>query len=165
MKINIQNLKNGEYFFEFRSDSTGLGLEEHEIFNYDIFIKSKVNKRDKNIVVSTQVGAKVDYLCDSCLTAFTDTIEEQFEVLFTTDRAFADTDEDLVRLIDARTREIDLKTGVRDGLLLSIPMKVTCSENCKGLCSHCGANLNETSCECKHETIDPRWEKLRKLVS
>jgi uncharacterized protein len=69
-----------------------------------------------------------------------------------------------VQFISPNTHEIDLSFGVRESLLLALPMKVLCSEDCKGLCPHCGANLNEESCDCVAETIDPRWAELRKLL-
>lgn len=39
--------------------------------------------------------------------------------------------------------------------------KVLCSEDCKGLCHICGANLNETDCKCNNEDLDPRLEILK----
>ena len=48
----------------------------------------------------------------------------------------------------------------RRSILFSLPMKVVCSEDCKGLCQHCGADLNEGDCGCSQENIDPRWAAL-----
>ena len=56
---------------------------------------------------------------------------------------------------------------LRDTILLSIPLKPLCREECKGLCPVCGKNLNEGECEHvkkKEEEIDPRWEKLKALL-
>lgn len=58
---------------------------------------------------------------------------------------------------------IDLTPDVVDTIRLAIPMKVVCSETCKGLCPSCGVNLNQTACGCSNDTIDPRWENLLKL--
>jgi uncharacterized protein len=58
---------------------------------------------------------------------------------------------------------IDLHDDVRQTVLLSIPLKVLCSEDCKGLCPHCGANWNLGSCNCEENAVDPRWEQLAKL--
>jgi len=58
---------------------------------------------------------------------------------------------------------IDLLPIIHDSVLLSIPMKPLCKEDCKGLCPICGHNLNYGPCEhqlSKKEEIDPRWEKL-----
>jgi len=41
-------------------------------------------------------------------------------------------------------------------------MKILCAEDCKGLCPTCGANLNETDCDCK-APVDARWASLKDL--
>ena len=48
---------------------------------------------------------------------------------------------------------------------LHTPMKIVCSEKCKGLCTHCGSNLNITQCNCSENEIDPRFESLKSLFS
>jgi len=60
--------------------------------------------------------------------------------------------------------EIDLSPGLREALLLELPMKPVCSEDCRGLCPRCGANLNERRCDCEVEEIDRRWERLKDLA-
>jgi uncharacterized protein len=59
-----------------------------------------------------------------------------------------------------RDDQIDLVQLIREQILLAIPMKPLHSEACKGLCANCGANLNETTCTCKTEWIDPRLAPL-----
>lgn len=45
-------------------------------------------------------------------------------------------------------QEVDITEDVREELLLALPDYIHCSEDCKGLCCHCGANLNDGPCEC-----------------
>ncbi|MGE5474114.1 MAG: YceD family protein [Ignavibacteriales bacterium] len=59
--------------------------------------------------------------------------------------------------------EIDLSEMVSNVIITNIPMKVLCSEECKGLCSSCGSNLNIEKCSCTHEEYDSRMEKLLEL--
>jgi len=59
---------------------------------------------------------------------------------------------------------IDLTPLLREQAWLSIPMKVLCQPECKGLCPHCGINFNEASCSCEHDEIDPRLEALKELL-
>lgn len=56
-----------------------------------------------------------------------------------------------------------LDQQVRDSIALEVPMKPLCRGDCRGLCTHCGANLNEGDCGCKRAETDPRWDGLRKL--
>ena len=166
MKVNIQNLKDGNYAFAFKKRSEELELEDVKVFAYDIQISSQLDKHGSNICAFSHVATRVNYMCDRCLKSFSDDIDENFTVLFTTDRSYvSESGEDLVQFISPKTREIDLSFGVRESLLLALPMKVLCSEGCKGLCPHCGANLNEESCDCLDEISDPRWAELRKLLS
>ena len=56
---------------------------------------------------------------------------------------------------------IELGDILRANIILNLPMKQLCSENCKGLCHLCGANLNEEQCDCKEENSDSRLEALK----
>ena len=60
--------------------------------------------------------------------------------------------------------EIDTDEVVREQLLLAVPMQQVCREDCKGLCPHCGKNLNSGPCDCKVEMVDPRLAKLKDLL-
>lgn len=166
MKINIHNLKDGQYFFEFEKSSAELGIEDVEMFSRPAIVESNVSKRKSEIVVFSRVRTQAKYVCDRCLKPFGAAIDEGVTVLFTTDQSYLEgEDNELVQLIGAHTREIDLSVGLRESILLAVPMKHLCSENCKGLCPTCGANLNEEECRCVRELIDPRWEVLRKLTT
>ena len=59
---------------------------------------------------------------------------------------------------------IDIGDLVRDIIISAQPTKHLCSEDCKGLCSVCGANLNKTECGCNRESIDPRLAALQELL-
>jgi uncharacterized protein len=58
---------------------------------------------------------------------------------------------------------LTLRDPVRDSLIMTIPLQPVCREDCKGLCSTCGADLNEGACDCAQEAFDPRWEALTQL--
>jgi uncharacterized protein len=59
---------------------------------------------------------------------------------------------------------LDLAAWARDALVLAVPAKVLCREDCAGLCPICAADLNEAGPEHRHEAApDPRWAKLREL--
>ena len=60
--------------------------------------------------------------------------------------------------------EIDLSPLVRERVLLSLPTLPLCREDCRGLCSRCGTNLNTDPCGCVSEQGDPRLAVLRSLT-
>ena len=45
-------------------------------------------------------------------------------------------------------------------ILVNLPMKVLCREDCKGICSRCGKNLNEGTCDCDKSELDPRMAQI-----
>jgi uncharacterized protein len=66
--------------------------------------------------------------------------------------------------IEHDTRSIDISEYVHDAVILSLPLKPLCKENCLGLCSRCGKNLNEGECNCERTTSDHRWQELTQLI-
>ncbi len=60
---------------------------------------------------------------------------------------------------------LDLAPLLRDEVLIIQSHGALCKPDCKGLCPVCGANLNQTTCNCQDEDIDPRLEKLKALLN
>lgn len=58
----------------------------------------------------------------------------------------------------------DLQEYFRQLIVVSVPIKPLCEEACKGLCPHCGANLNDGPCECPPEVADTPFAVLSSLV-
>ena len=58
-----------------------------------------------------------------------------------------------------------LEDVLREQVLLSLPSRTLCSPDCKGLCPHCGHNLNTESCTCDTAPADARWTALSDLRS
>lgn len=58
---------------------------------------------------------------------------------------------------------IDLEPLVREQVLLALPMNALCREDCRGLCSQCGQNLNEKQCACESKFVDPRFAALKNI--
>jgi len=67
--------------------------------------------------------------------------------------------------VDAYTFEgnaVDIDKPLMDNIILTLPMVISCSEDCKGLCEICGTNLNFKKCICdEHKIVDPRMELLK----
>ena len=56
-----------------------------------------------------------------------------------------------------------LEDALREQVVLALPLKAICREDCKGLCTHCGKNLNVESCSCAEPLQDPRWLALKEI--
>ena len=73
-------------------------------------------------------------------------------------------DEDDLDVAFLQNEELDLSELAAEQVLLAMPMRILCQQNCAGLCPRCGANLNTTAdCGCKPE-VDPRWQALADLA-
>lgn len=60
-------------------------------------------------------------------------------------------------------REVDTDGVLSQEMLLELPMTPLCDEDCKGLCSVCGADLNQGECGCQRKPMDPRWAALKNI--
>ena len=60
---------------------------------------------------------------------------------------------------------IDLTDHIREDILIGLPQNMICGENCQGLCSDCGANLNKEGCSCQHDNVQEGsvWDSLDQL--
>ena len=59
---------------------------------------------------------------------------------------------------------LDLRPVLRDLVIVSTPTHVLCKLDCAGLCPDCGQNLNQGTCDCQREDIDPRLAALKALI-
>lgn len=58
---------------------------------------------------------------------------------------------------------LELADVVREQVLVALPMRSICREDCRGLCPVCGANRNGNPCSCRESFTDPRWDALKNL--
>lgn len=132
-----------------------------------------VELRDEDTVaVSGRLHARLGLVCGRCLEPFGLDVDQKLE-LFLLPHREGQEEEDEVELSERdmvvgyyRGRVIDLGEMFREQLVLGIPMKRVCREDCKGLCPRCGINKNRESCECpavEHEP-DPRLASLGRLL-
>ena len=73
-------------------------------------------------------------------------------------------DRDSDAYIQVDSGSLDLDELLRADILLELPTKYLCREDCKGLCAVCGKNLNDGPCNCNLHQIDPRLEVLKQLI-
>lgn len=117
--------------------------------------------KNKTGIVTIEANAKVTYKanCDRCATP----VEREYniKVNHTLVTQLNDDSNDDFTII--KTMRLDLDEMVKEDVLLYLPVKFLCKDDCKGLCPMCGQNLNEASCSCE-KPIDPRLEVLKQLL-
>lgn len=164
MKISLVGLAPGVHQFHFDENPAVWGLENHPNLRDKIQLDVQLEKSPTHLYVRSQVHARGHFECDRCLSEFEMMLEDAGRVLFSNDAELVQEGDNEVRTFDPEAREIDITEEVRDLLLLAIPVKLLCRENCKGLCAGCGANLNHESCRCTPRAVDPRWQVLQHLL-
>ena len=109
-----------------------------------------------------------ELLCARCVEPVRAPLAGSFDLIFRPQAADADPGE---RAITQDETEIgyyeesglSLEDVVREQVLLSLPSRTLCKEDCKGLCPRCGQNLNQETCNCKPAS-DPKWNALAALA-
>jgi len=130
-------------------------------------IELTIQKAGDEFFCQGQVTAQVVMECARCLTEFTTELSGSTDFVICSQEQVdgqddVPDDEDRVYFKGAELK-VDVREPVRQTLLLAVPLKPLCSEDCKGLCAKCGADLNHETCACEREQSDPRWEGLKGL--
>jgi uncharacterized protein len=122
----------------------------------------------KDIRLRGRLAAGLELQCARCLDPVKQDVAREFELLYRPLGVDAGRDEISVTDAEAEIgyyqgQGILLEDVLREQVLLALPLKVTCREDCKGLCPHCGRNLNQEQCSCAAQLEDPRWAALKEI--
>jgi uncharacterized protein len=122
----------------------------------------------KDIRLRGRLSTGLELQCARCLESVSQEVSREFELLYRPLGADAGRDE--LSVTDAEAEigyyqgdGILLEDVLREQVLLALPLKITCREDCKGLCPHCGKNLNQEQCSCSVPIEDPRWAALKEI--
>jgi len=167
------NVAKHEWFARIVKEALGEAFEDNDTAK----LKLHLDRFEEEVDIKGEFRASYHPACDRCLGRTDDEliipIHAHLTPLFENDRQRErETDEgtDLGAIkedLDFSYYEGDrfhLDDFINEQIVLARPMKHLCSENCKGLCPRCGANLNEETCQCKEERMDPRWDALKDVV-
>lgn len=115
-----------------------------------------------------RVRTALELACSRCLEPFSLPIDSEFDLRYLPAAAMTTAVEHEIQDEDLETSyyqddQIDLTELLREQFYLQLPMKPLCHEECRGLCPHCGTNLNTATCDCAARWDDPRLAPLRGL--
>jgi uncharacterized protein len=116
------------------------------------------------VVARGSVEGRLHQECRRCLKPVETPYTQDLTLVFVSDGSEEDGDGGAYGF-DADQAELDMSEAVREEVVLAVNPYVVCDPECKGLCSRCGADLNEGPCDCSESEVDPRWEALRGLKS
>lgn len=115
-----------------------------------------------------EFSTRLELLCARCLEPVHQDVQKSFDLLYRPQGVDAGKEE-----VSLGKEDVDigyyqgdgllLEEVLREQLLLAVPLKLVCREDCKGLCPSCGQNLNQGECGCARTDPDPRWHALEGL--
>lgn len=111
-------------------------------------------------VAEGELELDVEVPCARCLTTVREHLVIPFREAFKMSRE-PQTEEEEELFTAVPDENVDLKPYVDEAVLLDLPFAPLCKEACKGLCSQCGADLNEGECGCSRVSVDPRLAGLK----
>ena len=162
IKIRISGLSNGLHEYHFSTVPSKLGLEKN--FTKPVEVDVVVDKTLRQVYLKSNIKTSGLFSCDRCIEEFERLVDTQYSTVYLYDEQDNGRYvKDEVQIIGPDTVFIDLSDDVRQMMLLSVPLKLLCKEDCKGLCPHCGVNRNAGACDCKDDVTDARWQGLEGL--
>jgi uncharacterized protein len=167
MHIRITDLSKGIHRQSLKEPASSLGLEEENLhFTKPVVVQFTLQKVGDQIVCQARVKAIVESECSRCLESVEREISGEMTILLTFSQGPSPEDgEHDVKIVPPGAKEVDVSEEIRQTILLAIPGKPLCRTDCRGLCPHCGTNLNHSACQCQVKVEDPRWSGLQKLFS
>jgi uncharacterized protein len=152
MKISIEELANapGERLqYKFSVDHEILDIDEDEVeVNGPLLITLSASYSCGKVTLDGRLTARLILMCSRCLKTFSFLLESEFE-----------------EEVDVeKTTTLSIENVVRETYFATFPLKPLCDISCKGLCPHCGVDLNGEQCTCRREHIDHRMSVLTKLL-
>jgi uncharacterized protein len=166
--LNLDAFDPGVHLLEQTEEVSSFGFARGEVeFVEPLHLTLRVVRDGSTVVVGGHVTAKGRLACARCLAPLTNSIEADVHEIYHLVEGpppFRTGDDEELHFVNRRASRVDIAPAIREQLLLEIPIKVLCSEACRGLCPACGVNLNEEACRCEPSAGDARWNALRGLA-
>lgn len=175
IRIKDLQLQRLEFNEAFQPGSIDLGSEYRQAAPLQASGKAELieeNRGHKEILDDIRIVGKlsteVEVACARCLEPVRQAVSREFELLYRPQGADKGKEESSVSKGETEISYYEgdgllLEDVLREQVLLAVPYRVLCQENCKGLCPSCGRNLNTGTCNCEEAHPDARWNALGNL--
>ncbi len=167
MRIEVENLKEKAEPFShsYAAGEVDLG-EEGARLVAGAEVSGGASRKGEEVRLRGTIRTEVEILCDRCLAPRRAPMEVEFDTRFIPQEAAAGETENVELLAEDlglaayEGDAVDLDELVREQIVLALPLRSLCREDCQGLCQKCGADLNAGPCSCEQKEADPRWAAL-----
>jgi len=148
MRIQTAGLSDGVHEFHFEATAAELALSDR--FSGPVTVDAELDKGANHLLLRGQIEVQSSFECDRCLTRVARQISPSYQMYYVWNEPDASRyDPSEVQVLPPGLSVIGLDEDVRQTVLVSLPLKNLCREDCKGLCPHCGKNLNDGPCTCR----------------
>lgn len=126
-----------------------------------VVVDGSVSNRAGVVRLYLEIGFEVSAPCDRC------GIDAANKHTIVIDKSLAVSieNEDSDTILTVPNMKLDVDELVFSEVILNMPTKHLCKEDCQGICVQCGKNLNDGKCDCNFKEIDPRLQKLADLLN
>jgi len=167
MRIELEKLEAGKGVFAHVYQPEELNpVDEWVRLSQPAEVKGNIKHAGNEVFVSGHVETRVQLECDRCLKPLELPVSADFELEYITGADYESSsvaalseEEMSVSVFDGQA--IDVDEIVKEQILLAVPARTLCREDCKGICPECGTDLNTSQCSCAEEEVDPRWAALK----
>ncbi len=131
-------------------------------------VRATAELLDGQIHIRGNLYTRLELICARCLEPVQEDVSRDFDLLYRPVNSIAKEEEVQLSLDDTEIAFFEgdglfLADVLAEQVNLSIPMKVICRSDCRGLCPHCGTNLNQEECRCETQAADPRLAPLARF--
>ena len=169
MVIELNKLLNQTVRLE---ETVAMGEERHPMdgisYRKPVAVDLVLTGKEREFKLEGSFKANLTLTCHRCLRSFERSLKRKIDLVFIprdqmptgeVDVELADKDMNVASYLDT----LDLRQVIDEQVVLALPMKIICSNECKGLCQNCGKDLNEGPCDCSDERIDDRLLVLKEI--
>jgi uncharacterized protein len=142
------------------------------VFHSPLKFKVRAIRIKEMVKIEGRLETKIRLTCSRCLEPFESPLVKNFVLTYVQQQPETaeinggegiELSADEAGLMIFTGREIDLKEALQEQVVMSIPMRPLCADSCKGLCSRCGANLNDGDCGCQKNSLRTKFAALKNL--
>jgi len=145
--------------FRFQLDLSDLEFYGKHLITRPVQVEGSVTNHAGALVLEGTASSLLDLACDRCGKEFSREKVVELNCLLASE--LEDEEHDEIYLLEGNEADLDEVAGT--AFILAMDTKNLCSDNCKGLCAKCGADLNNGPCGCRPE-VDPRLAALAQLL-
>lgn len=157
--LHVELEESGEDLIDFIGEESLPGLE----FKAPVGGFFDISKRERTLFIDIRIEGSARVVCSRCLDHFDYSLQGASHLVLYPEGVDAEREDSADDRDYYDGEKVDIKEILDEEVSMIVPFNPLCRESCKGLCSVCGANLNEGPCGCSRDVVDERFSVLKGL--